>query len=143
MIFGLTGTHEGMTDAQKVMVRSAFKVWDIKEFHHGDCIGADKESHDIVTIMGGVKRVIHPPSNPKRRAFCKGDVLLPEYPYIERDHHIVDAVQRMLGTPRGMNEELRSGTWATIRYAKKVGRRLTIIYPDGSREEFNEGATYF
>jgi predicted Rossmann fold nucleotide-binding protein DprA/Smf involved in DNA uptake len=28
-------------------------------------------------------------------------------------------------------EELRSGTWATVRYARKQGKDGRIIYPDG------------
>lgn len=55
-------------------------------------------------------------------------------PYIVRDHAIVDEVQFLIGCPRKDIEELRSGTWATIRYARKQRRNLNciiLIYPDG------------
>jgi hypothetical protein len=38
----------------------------------------------------------------------------------------------MVATPRGFKEELRSGTWATIRYTIKMKKLLTIIWPDGT-----------
>ena len=37
---------------------------------------------------------------------------------------------RWLIYPRN-HEELRSGTWMTIRYAKKIGKKLVIIWPNG------------
>jgi len=41
--------------------------------------------------------------------------------------------------PKGKVEEWRgSGTWATIRYARKVGKPVTIIYPDGEIQEENQ-----
>lgn len=93
---------------------------------HGDCIGADTEFHDLVTSMG-FKTIIHPPTNPQRRAYCKGDVILKEKPYIVRDHLMVDAVDFLLACPYTNDEVLRSGTWATIRYARKTEVPYFII----------------
>jgi len=136
MKIGITGTRKGMTDKQKIMVRSAFTIWDLTEFHHGDCIGADAEAGDIAVLHNALVH-IHPPIDPKYRAFCSGDVIYPEKLYLDRDKDIVNSVSYMLATPKGFNEELRSGTWATIRYSMKIKRRLTIIYPDGSLSHSN------
>jgi hypothetical protein len=38
----------------------------------------------------------------------------------------------LLAVPKGMIEELRSGTWSTIRRAKKHGINVVICWPDGS-----------
>ena len=37
------------------------------------------------------------------------------------------------------NEILRSGTWATIRYARKKSKKVMLIFPDGTmtKENFN------
>ena len=49
--FGFTGTQHGMTDAQKATLRD-FLAAGSGEFHHGDCIGADSEAHDIADECG-------------------------------------------------------------------------------------------
>lgn len=143
MIFGFTGTKFGMTDKQKQVISKIFGTYKDFEFHHGDCIGSDKEAGDLARINGAKRIMIHPPTNPKYRAFCKADVIYPEKPYLERDKDIVDSCQQMLATPKGFNEELRSGTWATIRYSKKMKKRITIIYPDGNTEELNKNDLTF
>lgn len=106
----------------------------ISEFHHGDCIGADKEAHDIMVHEHHI--VIHPPSNPKKRAFCQGEHFCIEYrkpkDYISRNHDIVDETDMLIACPCGHSEVIRSGTWATIRYATKRGKLVFIIYPDGT-----------
>jgi len=110
-----------------------------EEFHHGDCIGADEQSHELMQEYVS-QIIIHPPINGSKRAFCKksdwGDPkILDPKEYIARNHDIVNAVDLMIATPAEFDEQLRSGTWATIRYAKKIKRDLVIIYPDGSKEE--------
>ena len=109
-----------------------------REFHHGDCVGADSNAYNIIRhIIPTCPIHIHPPEKEKTRAFCDGYSVIHEpKPYIERDKDIVDAVDVLVATPRGSNEELRSGTWATIRYARKKGTvRVIIIYPDGTMNQ--------
>jgi hypothetical protein len=102
----------------------------ITEVHHGDCVKADEEFHDLVRKhLPDAKIVIHPPTDSKRRAFCKGDVILDPLPYLDRNHRIVDAVDEMLATPGQQTEILRSGTWATIRYAFRKKVFTTVIFP--------------
>jgi hypothetical protein len=138
MIVGFTGTRIGMTDDQKI----AFSRWmqtqclknQIVILHHGDCLGADELAHGIAKGLGcGV--VIHPPTNPSMRAFCK------EYDRIEEPKHylirnvdIVMASDVLVAVPEGA-ERMRSGTWSTIRYAKKVGKPFVVISPSGSYME--------
>lgn len=135
MIIGFTGTAQGMTRAQmstfyhKILRRSGLLI---VQFHHGDCVGADEQAHNLVRKENpDIQIVGHPPKNPKQRAWCVCDVLMKEDDYIPRNHNIVDAVEEMVATPKGMKEELRSGTWATIRYTKKQGKALWIIWPNG------------
>jgi len=56
-------------------------------------------------------------------------------PYLERNHNIVDESELLIACPKSKEEELRSGTWATVRYARKKGVRIILIYPDGSVSE--------
>jgi len=142
MIYGFTGTKHGMSTEQKECFREIVKGRHVV-FHHGDCIGADAEAHDIVVSnAASADIIIHPPLIAKYRAFKYGicrvgsTTIRKPREYLARNHDIVNESQAMIATPRFTYEELRSGTWATIRYAKKVDKKLTIIYPDGTTEDF-------
>lgn len=97
--------------------------------HHGDCIGADAAMHIIARDYLNKVVVIHPPTDDAKRAFCKWDILLGAKPYLDRNHDIVDRSEVMIACPGEHNEVLRSGTWATIRYARKLKKPIIIIKP--------------
>lgn len=130
MIVGFSGTQDGMT--QRQTERFAAELYALSgSFHHGDCVGSDEQAHRIARGAGWWI-VIHPPLKPSKRAWCVGDEVLPAKPYIARNHDIVDATELLLATPRTMSETVRSGTWATVRYARRLRRPVIVIYPDGS-----------
>lgn len=54
----------------------------------------------------------------------------PEKDYKVRDKDIVDMSERMIATPF-CPEIARSGTWTTVRYARKKNKPLWIVMPDG------------
>ena len=135
MKIGFTGTQEGMTSAQRstflgVLLSLKQGLDKEDEFHHGDCIGADAEAHDLAETLG-FKTVTHPPIKEDKRAFKVADIILPSKEYIPRNHDIVDTCKTMIATPKEKIEVVRSGTWATVRYAKKKKRNLFIILPNG------------
>lgn len=132
MKLGFTGTQSGMTEAQKAAFIEFIDDNEIDEFHHGDCIGSDSDAH--VLVLESYRRIpihLHPPTNPAKRAFCKGDREFAPLPYLDRNREIVGLTNVLIATPKGP-EELRSGTWATIRYARKLGHPVVIVWPDGS-----------
>lgn len=134
-IAGFTGPRTGMSDRQYEVLGQLWKIRQVYELHHGDCIGADKRAHDLALEMHLPKIVIHPPSKYGYRAWCvdsPGVLILPEYPYTVRDEHIVKACDELYATPDGWQEKQRSGTWTTVRIARRLKKPLTIIYPDGS-----------
>ncbi len=99
---------------------------------HGCCVGADAEAHaaGLLFKMDVRKR----PSNLKsQRAPCEGGryVAEPEAP-LKRNRKIVQNSDILMAAPKGYDEEQRSGTWATIRYARRSGVPVLIIWPDGS-----------
>lgn len=142
---GFTGTRSGLTDKQKETLLIELKKLQeagYRKFHHGDCIGADAEAHDIAESLG-YDIIIHPPINPTARAFKKGKITLENKDYLIRNHDIVDQTSYLLVCPKEDNEQLRSGTWATYRYAvsklnqgRLDGNKPTIkvIFSDGNRE---------
>ena len=127
-VFGFTGTREGMTTQQMGHLASLLKHG--KVLHHGDCVGADAQAHNIAQGLGYTEIILHPPKHNIWQAFCKGALeILPARPYLERNHDIVDACDTLIAAPKQEQEQQRSGTWATIRYARKVGRRVVILRP--------------
>ncbi len=129
MKIGFTGTQQGMSDKQTIQFHALIlDRFFFTEFHHGDCIGADEEAHILVReFLPEVKIVVHPPINPQKRAYCEGDVVLPKMDYLARNKNIVNATDILLATPKTLEEELRSGTWSTIRYARKLNREVYIL----------------
>jgi len=137
MEIGFTGTQAGMSKKQKLaLIRLLNKIdefFTISEFHHGDCIGSDKESFDIIRSRYGSKCniVAHPPKNPKKRAWTDSDEIREVKDYLIRNHDIVDETKILIGCPHQLDEKLRSGTWSTIRYGWKTGKFVIIVFPNG------------
>jgi hypothetical protein len=129
---GFTGTQLGMTDAQKASLRRLLDGGG-GELHHGDCIGADAEAHDIADECG-YAIIIHPPSNHSKRAWREvpRHMMRPEKPYLDRNRDIVHATTSLIAAPAEPEEQARSGTWSTIRFAKKQGKLVFVILPDGT-----------
>ena len=125
---------------QKVQVVELLREYEVTEIHHGGCKGADAEFDTIchAECIGVHPRsqfviVVHPSDVKGMHGLVMQPcTLLEEYPPLERNHHIVDAVELMIATPGGMHEMLRSGTWACIRYARRRHRDTYIVWPDGS-----------
>lgn len=102
--------------------------------HHGDCVGADADFHRL-SRLNGLLVVGHPPIKNDLRAFCDFDEIREPKEPLDRNHDIVDESDWMIFTPSGFKEVLRSGTWATIRYTRKVERAGWIVWPDGRAED--------
>lgn len=136
MIIGFTGTRNGLTEQQYAAVHGAlaaslfdriFKV----EFHHGDCLGSDAQAAEIARNLG-YRIISHPPIDPKHRAYVPADFEFIEREYLDRNKDIVDCAMLLVATPGQWAEQQRSGTWSTIRYARRTGVPVLIVYPDGS-----------
>ena len=130
MLIGFTGTQNGTTKEQRATGREILTRARDGEFHHGDCIGSDAEFHDLAKECG-LEPVIHPPSDPSKRAFKEARIIHPPQPYLVRNHNIVDSTRSLIATPGEYLEQQRSGTWATIRYARRLLRPICIIFPNG------------
>src|SRR5262245_37831802 len=130
---GFTGTQKGMTKEQKHRIEVILITLRPKHVHHGDCIGADAEFHAICDKLKHRPIIhIHPPSNPKKRAFCKGDVMYTEKPYKKRNHDIVAMSDKLIATPKEDYEiMIGSGTWQTIRMGNKANIEVYIVVPNG------------
>jgi len=100
------------------------------ELHHGDCINADAIAHAVAVSLDW-DIVIHPPNIRTKRAFCNIGRIVKVHkplPYLDRNHQMVDETVRLIAVPKGL-EIMRSGTWATVRYARKLKHPIKFIYP--------------
>jgi len=135
-ILGFTGTRRGLSPEQILALHQIFQQFILDsneiEFHHGDCIGADEQAHAIA-VRYGARTIGHPPVDNSLRAFTINDQNLPPKTYKERNKDIVNNTALLIACSLTPDEELRSGTWQTIRYAESVGKEPIIIGPDGSR----------
>ena len=133
---GVSGTQNGSTVEQRWLFAKLLWEAEPSQLRHGDCIGVDKEMHDIYTAImlhGGV--FLHPASGVgHKRAHVKRGVVevAREFPPLIRNTHIVDNSDFMAFFPQNEKGEiLRSGTWATIRYARDAQTDHLIIRPSG------------
>lgn len=137
---GFTGTAAGMTGPQAIAVALAL-AWlraDAREFHHGICIGADTTAANLAKDLG---YECHgwpgrPEGDPGRSATAPVDVLHDLIGGERRDRELVRnrelaARHVLLAAPRQPRMVLRSGTWATIRYAHRMLRPVLLALPDG------------
>src|SRR5437867_2260767 len=120
---GFTGTQIGMTPLQRESVILFLEGCSPESVHHGDCIGADAQFHDLaLKCVPGVSVHIHPPIITTKRAFCRGGhYTYTAKDYLDRNVDIVMQSDELLATPKESQEEIRSGTWYTIRQARKRG----------------------
>lgn len=138
---GFTGTRNGMTKPQGATLLRLFnQMREVKEFHWGCAPGADRQAYAIVYHYRPVTltQFHHHPGygTPEMEHYVHKPpmfILHDRKPYLARDHDIVDASDILFATPAGFKEEQRSGTWATIRHARRTQTPRMIIWPDGRR----------
>lgn len=137
---GFTGTRHGMTAAQRCEVDKWLSTRELRVGHHGDCVGADAQFHDLL-VKRDIPIVIHPPDNDKARAFCStGNIIEVKepLPYLARNRVIVKSAVFMLATPsEGYEPEPArgQGTWSTVRFARGFPSaqrpEIVIFWPNG------------
>jgi len=133
MIIGFTGTRRGLSNFQRGFLTKYLEHVSWTEFHHGDCIGADEQVAHIAMCHCGDREVIAHPCNlyQMRSTRHKYTSALPIDAPLKRNRDIVDACDILIACPKSASEERRSGTWYTIRYARRVGKCVDIVTDPG------------
>lgn len=133
---GFTGTQKGMTTEQKITFANLISAYIPTEFNHGDCIGADADAHKLVRTRSPRTKIVgHPPTNTSKQANCVFDYSWTPLDYMARNMNIVRQSNLLIATPAEYQEQLRSGTWSTVRKARSLKVPVIIIYPNGQTEK--------
>jgi hypothetical protein len=102
------------------------------EWHHGGAPEADRISHFLALALG-FRIVVHPGPKSDPRDFPMADAVYgPAYDNLQRDDDIARVTSELVAVPRTNREFRRSGTWTTVRRARRYGRPITLILPDGT-----------
>lgn len=137
IVIGFTGTRKNLTDKQLSWVWEMLSIPNVYAVHHGGCVGGDLAAHQAALDNEVPNIHVHPPLNKRLYAAechkrgMPGVVHWEAKNFIQRNMDVVDCSDILLATPRGYVEELRSGTWSTVRYARKISKPIYICYPDG------------
>jgi hypothetical protein len=129
---GVTGTQKGMSDLQLICycqcLAKLITLYGVDELrlHHGRCIGADEQMF-FIAKMTGIWTIAHPPIQQDRMSKFESDENRAAADFLVRNHNIVDECDILIVAPFENHEILRSGTWATYRYAKKIGTNFIIL----------------
>jgi hypothetical protein len=123
--------------------------------HHGACRGSDEQFHEYA-LRRGYKICIHPteerfiqarartPDNPRglnlmdpvsyRMSDPKNSNIiriLSPFPPMIRNDHILEHSDMLIAAPDfGTENRARSGSWATIRHAKKRQMMIRVLFPE-------------
>lgn len=143
-MIGITATRQPVSTIQAAMLGARLEraqTLGATELVHGDCVGGDALAHSIAMLLGYVVHV-RPPSNERYRAFAVGHHNYEPAEYMTRNRLIVGHCTELIALPMHLesaDESRRSGTWATVRMARRLARPITLVWPDG-RVEPDRGA---
>lgn len=149
MNIGFTGTRNGMTKDQLerfgILIHESLGDYakDGLTLYHGMCKGADEQAHYNFMLCLNWGAIGFPSNIPDTQmnrysidlswmgpnswdGFIK--IHTPQDP-LERNKLIVEHCDVLIAAPKSRQEERRSGTWATIRYARKLKKPIYIIWP--------------
>jgi hypothetical protein len=140
-IMGFTGSSEVITDDQRQKLLWVLWRMQPKTVVHGDCVVADETFHRLArAILPGVFVHSRPCTLASKRAWCIADLLEEPKAPLDRNRDIAEECSYLVATPQQPEMIVRSGTWATVRYALEAGKPVLVIRPDGQFDFKGEGA---
>lgn len=130
MIVGFTGTRHALTPHQQEELEYALEGAAGETLLHGDCVGGDAYAHDLGREKGYTIEV-YPPRVDTYRAYKVGDIVHPVEDYRVRNQMIADRCDVLVAVPEGPESQFpRSGTWMTVRMARKQDKPIIVILPE-------------
>lgn len=145
MRLAFTGTQRGITVGQRLALMELLRLGTWTAHGNGLCVGADAEMFKLVMVeRPDVRRVGFPctiSSKQARTLYRHCHEIRTPLPPMERNTRLVEwACEHggvggaLIATPGEVEEQVRSGTWATIRRARKLVLPIIYVWPDGTFE---------
>ena len=130
---GFTGTQAGLTEKQSVTIEALLK--NLRRpgrmgFVFGLCVGADDQVAMIAGNLGYVL-IARPGESIAKRGRITPHFIYPPDGNLARNAAIVGDSDILVAAPRQPIEILRSGTWATVRAARKARIPICVVLPNG------------
>jgi predicted Rossmann fold nucleotide-binding protein DprA/Smf involved in DNA uptake len=145
VIIGFTGTRIGMTGPQYLEVTKQLMELQPDTLINGGAVGADEQvicwvvaNRYALKIASGMIVEIYPASVSRERYWNRYlhqrliETIWRVQEPLTRNRIIAERCTKLIAAPSSYQEQIRSGTWATIRYAKKAEKPVTVIFPDGA-----------
>lgn len=128
---GFTGTRKNRTPRQEESLRLALKFlrdFGYTRFVHGGAFGADLFAHDVAWSLE-YELMCYPALGRVHDYVLNDHILMPTADPLTRNGYIVNASRVLIAMPHEDHEILRSGTWSTVRRARRAGIPRLILYP--------------
>lgn len=139
---GFTGSRKGLSERQRYILHQILEECKPEVAVHGGCIGADTDFHNLcirhetpvikvyqsTLVQTWGDRLFLTPTH-KTRIIWMGS-----QPPLDRNWDIVRDRDLVVACPDTAQETLRSGTWATVRYAQQLERTIIVIKPYETEE---------
>lgn len=134
-VLGFTGSREGPTEEQKATWEK-MTIWlSGIGMHNGCAVGSDRY---VLENLPAVSSCSLWPANLDGSTWAKdfakrhlATEILPILSPLDRNKYIVSHSHGLIAFPSTDTEVLRSGTWATIRYARKTKKPVLYVLPSG------------
>jgi predicted Rossmann fold nucleotide-binding protein DprA/Smf involved in DNA uptake len=138
--YSVTGVSRALTPAEIEIMRSVVRgLTDVTEFTTGCATGVDTAAHMIAIIeLPNIYHRLCVPAAPHNQSIVHDErnarVIVEYVPagmsrgesYMLRNDRLVAHADILLAFPETRVEELRSGTWATIRRARRAGIGIDV-----------------
>ena len=140
-VLAVTGTRFGATEAQHAQLEHVVKqlaAWArqqglVPAGQHGDCVGVDAQFDALCQAEGMTTACWPCLAAPELRAGTGAEPLGEPVRPMQRNRELAKACDVMLACPPNFERIKKgSGTWATIGFARREGKRTIVIFPDGS-----------
>ena len=130
MTVTFTGTQKGLSARQLEFVTHMLTTNPPELLIHGGCVGADAEV-DTIAAMLNIPREVYPSNIPAKHGHLYSMVgkitVHPPMEPLKRNRLMVDKADGVIACPSSDKEVVRSGTWATVRYARRTKGEAGII----------------